>query len=731
MRRLICADDDWRCWLGSRCPALRVSHRRLRRRRARRLQPRTAAAPTASRSLFEPTWRQFQVGGTREQHRRRSGALSALPGPPRRRALHRRALRARMAQHGTGCSARPPTTSAGAISDSSATTNGPAASRVRTVGPDPAVLQRRHEDALHAGGDGTLVLRRRDAASDPERAGEPERLCADRAAVRSARAARHRPRDVRRPRRRRTSTSTATLHDAAARRRTAVGRQLRLQQRRRGAAARTTRATNDFTIGAEWTNSEHAARGLQRIVVRQPRRDARLGQPAPADDRPRAPGPRAHGALAVELGADDELRRLHEVRAEHAAHGLRLLRLVEQRRAAAAVHHQLGAARDCAPARDGAGRSERVFDQPELRVAPGHRLAVRRALPAVQLRQSEPARRASRSTSPTTRRSAPRHGRAGAVCPQPHDLRRRRDVDGLSPLALAVGYTRNSSGYDFRIFESTGENVVTFTADAVGIAVGDVPGAYEFADRSGSGLDEALLVEIGEQPALRHYDFANRTRQRFTGQVDILPERVAGCSAARPASARTTTTTATSACRKPRSALFGFGADYQQPDGFGAAPATTTSAMPVCSDRDRRHRRRRRSDPLRDWTADSTERVHYFSIYPMPPRIGPPPKRGSATTLLRTRQLRVRHRAGRPAAAPVAAAGRVQQAAAASLDVRHRLSSRLAATVSYLYEPFRVYDFAFDPTVVNGIVQPSSLVLGYVYRPYTAHSAVFGLMYFW
>jgi hypothetical protein len=65
------------------------------------------------------------------------------------------------------------------------------------------------------------------------------------------------------------------------------------------------------------------------------------------------------------------------------------------------------------------------------------------------------------------------------------------------------------------------------------------------------------------------------------------------------------------------------------------------------------------------------------------------------------------------------------------VDVRHRLSSRLAASVSYLYEPFRVYDFAFDQTVVDGIVQPSSLVLGYVYRPYTAHAAMFGLRYFW
>ena len=37
----------------------------------------------------------------------------------------------------------------------------------------------------------------------------------------------------------------------------------------------------------------------------------------------------------------------------------------------------------------------------------------------------------------------------------------------------------------------------------------------------------------------------------------------------------------------------------------------------------------------------------------------------------------------------------------------------------------------FDPTVVDSIVQPSSLVLGYVYRPYTAHSFVAGVRYLW
>ena len=65
------------------------------------------------------------------------------------------------------------------------------------------------------------------------------------------------------------------------------------------------------------------------------------------------------------------------------------------------------------------------------------------------------------------------------------------------------------------------------------------------------------------------------------------------------------------------------------------------------------------------------------------------------------------------------------------IDGRYRLTKNLAASLSYLYEPLKIYDYAFDPSVVNGIAQPSSLVLGYVTRPYTAHSFNFGIRYFW
>src|SRR6185436_7273599 len=46
---------------------------------------------------------------------------------------------------------------------------------------------------------------------------------------------------------------------------------------------------------------------------------------------------------------------------------------------------------------------------------------------------------------------------------------------------------------------------------------------YDHFKRTGDGLDEEGLVEIGEQPALRHYDVADRNRDSFTGQVDVTP----------------------------------------------------------------------------------------------------------------------------------------------------------------------------------------------------------------
>ncbi len=305
---------------------------------------------------------------------------------------------------------------------------------------------------------------------------------------------------------------------------------------------------------------------------------------------------------------------------------------------------------------------------------------------------------------------------------------------GLPPFAFTAGYTHNSGGYDFRIFESTGENVLTLKADAIGSQWLTFRANYELAGRTGSGLDEELLVEIGEQPALRHYDIANRTRNRFTGQVDVTPNE-AWIVSTSLGFGRDDYDDSYFGLQESSFRVFTLGADFQQPNGLGAGGSydyerytglqRSRSASPgQVPDQV--------TDPNRDWTADSKERVHYFSIYLTPPRIGPNTEVRFSYDYAHSRgDYLYAVVPGGPLPPPSQLPQVFNKLQELKLDVRHRLSNRLVATLSYLYEPFDVYDFAFDQSVVNSIVQPSSLVLGYVYRPYTAHSVVFGLRYFW
>ena len=302
----------------------------------------------------------------------------------------------------------------------------------------------------------------------------------------------------------------------------------------------------------------------------------------------------------------------------------------------------------------------------------------------------------------------------------------------LMPFAVTVGYSHNGNGYDARIVESSGEHVFRVSADAVGSSWLTFRTQYEFGDRTDSGLDETQLTAIGEHPEMRHYDVADRTRNRFTGQADIVPSDAWTFSAS-AGILKDDFSNNVYGLQDSTGRTFSLAADFHRPNGLGAGGSYNYERYAGLQ---RSHEgdssEAQFNDPLRDWTADSTETVHYFSIYAVPPRIG------------RNTEIRFSydfsHAEGNylytiPAGSPIPPPNQLpnvfNKLQQLHMDVRYRLSSRLAASFSYLYEPLSIYDFAFDPSVVNGIVQPSSLVLGYVYRPYTAHSATFGLRYFW
>ncbi len=301
---------------------------------------------------------------------------------------------------------------------------------------------------------------------------------------------------------------------------------------------------------------------------------------------------------------------------------------------------------------------------------------------------------------------------------------------GLPPVALTAGYTRNNQGYDMRIFESSGENVLRLAADAVGSQWVTFRAQYELAGRSGSGFDVSRLEQVGEQPGLRHYDLANRTRNRFGGQVDIVPNEVWTLNVS-TGLGKDDFDDSDFGLLESSFRTFAVGADFRRQDGFGGGGIYNYEHYEG-DQRSRQANPGQETDPNRDWTVNSKERVHYVSLYAQPPRLGPDTEARVSWDYSHARgNYLYAIVPGGPLTPPNQLPEVYNKLQQLHVDVRHRLTNRLVASLAYRFEPFRVYDFAFDRSVVDGIVQPSSLVLGYVYRPYTAHSARFGLRYYW
>ena len=254
----------------------------------------------------------------------------------------------------------------------------------------------------------------------------------------------------------------------------------------------------------------------------------------------------------------------------------------------------------------------------------------------------------------------------------------------LMPFAVTVGYSHNANGYDARIIESAGENVFRISADAVGSSWLTFRTQYEYGSRSGSGLDETRLTEIGEHPEMRHYDVADRTRNRFTGQVDIVP------SDAWTFSVSTGILTddfgnSFYGLQDSTGRTLSLAVDFHRPNGLGAGGSYNYERYAGLQ---RSHEgdssEAQFNDPLRDWTADSTETVQYFSIYANPPRIGQNTEiRFSYDFSYAEGNYLQTIPVGSPITPPNQLPNVFNKLQQLHADVRHRLSSRLAASFSY------------------------------------------------
>jgi MtrB/PioB family decaheme-associated outer membrane protein len=298
--------------------------------------------------------------------------------------------------------------------------------------------------------------------------------------------------------------------------------------------------------------------------------------------------------------------------------------------------------------------------------------------------------------------------------------------------ALRVGYGQEHDDRTFRLFEETTDRTVRASIDSTALAWGSLRLQYDRSVRTGQGLDEQVLSDIGEQVSLRQFDISDRTRDRVSAIVQVTPVSMLGVSGSVSIGQE----------NRPEEAFglqdndlraFTIGLDYAPTSTSGA---TLTYGVERYATRQRSRQANpgvQFNDPTRDWWTDMNERVHtlalQFDVAPLFDR------RASLTAGYDYVGSRATYLYE---LAPNSTLVTPQQLPAvrntlhtASAEVRWALARQLGLGVGYRFNGYDVEDFARGPGTLNSPLIPTFLNLLQQWRPYDAHTGAVRLYYSW
>ena len=329
-----------------------------------------------------------------------------------------------------------------------------------------------------------------------------------------------------------------------------------------------------------------------------------------------------------------------------------------------------------------------------------------------------------------------------------HTIDLDASVSAHKYVGFGMGFTREDSDRTYRIFEKTAEDTYRVSVDSTGNQYVTLRAKFEHSNREGSGFEAALLEEVGEQPDTRHYDIANRTRDRLTTTLTITPTAFldvnASVSTGKDKYGQTgfglrnndNRTWSLGADVLP-SETVNLGVNYGRESLHGPAALRTANPLTVTDVTF--------NDPTRDWWTDQADTVKTFSasadFLKCLPEDGYPPR---VRPQRRQRDLRLQHEAGTEGVHDGAAdAARAAQEQADRRPVRRAAilcarTSRLAAhTPSKDYKVRRRRPEQHDPQRAGPGQRQQRRVCqlrvlsGYLYHNYRAHTGWVRLTYLW
>jgi MtrB/PioB family decaheme-associated outer membrane protein len=292
-----------------------------------------------------------------------------------------------------------------------------------------------------------------------------------------------------------------------------------------------------------------------------------------------------------------------------------------------------------------------------------------------------------------------------------------------------------------RIYKSTGENSFRVLANSTGNQYVTARAKYEHANRTASGFDPQILVDLVEQPGIRHYDIAPRDRDRVTGMFTVTPKPIFDVNASifygkdkYPETVYGLQDNKNKGYTVgfdivPNAMVnFGFNFGQEKYDTYQTSRTSNPPPDPTFT------------DARRDWNDTINDKTNTYSASL------------NLVKAIKKTDIRLLYDVsdgntnyiyglvpGTTLTAPVQYGTQPKNRLdVAKVDAQYFVRENLALGAAYWYENWKVQDFALDPAIINTLIvrNPTSAALtgfytGYANEPYTAHTFFVRMTYLW
>ena len=338
-------------------------------------------------------------------------------------------------------------------------------------------------------------------------------------------------------------------------------------------------------------------------------------------------------------------------------------------------------------------------------------------------------------------------------------------------MTAGIGYTHAQEDRTHRVIEDFSDNILRLTFDTVGNRWYSLRTRYEHAKRSADVVEanEIALFTIGDHPGMRHFDIAQRDRDRFTILGTVIPRDNMLINASFTLG-RDDYFESLFGLRDNNHEIYSFGMDltpspmysvsgsysFEKYDALSRSrqavpPGSQSPAQPTINyDKYLAESAQPQSvfevaDQRRNWSTDSADRAHSVLLTANVNQIRGKVDLSVSYDFSAARALYTYITGSVPDRTlpeeipdvpstlppPEQLPEVTSDLHRITVDGVYSLTPRIGIGVSWWLEDYKVDDFALDAESTPDLARTNAVLLGYLYRPYTANTFWARLIYRW